>query len=135
MIETRTTLAFQNKLFNSASGHYDPESYLMNQIDEGQSEGQPEMNPAGLTGMNNLAADAPINMNTNSGPFDKTLRHRLRNDGFTPTQTGLGKPTPIGDARYYVNRKQSELYNRDDDHTSFRNAILGEEEEKYLMNM
>ena len=93
------------------------------------------MNPAGLTGMNNLAADAPINMNTNIGPFDKTLRHRLRNDGFTPTLTGLGKPTPIGDAKYYVNRKHSELYNRDDDHTSFRNAILGDEEEKYRMNM
>ena len=97
----------------------------MNQIDEGQSEGQAEINP-GLTGMNNFAVDAPINMNTNTGPFDKSFRHNLRHEGLTPSKTGLGDP--IGDAKYLVNRKQSDLY---EDASSFRNQVLGYDDERY----
>ena len=102
----------------------------MNQIDEGQSEGQAEINP-GLTGMNNFAVDAPINMNTNTGPFDKSFRHNLRHEELTPSKTGLGDP--IGDAKYLVNRKQSDMY-RHEDASSFRNQILGYEEEMYPSN-
>ena len=129
MIETRTTLTYHNHLFNSASGHYEPDNYLMNQIDEGVSEGRAEIDP-GLTGMNNLAADAPINMNTNSGPFDKSFsRHLLRNEGYTPSMTGLGQP--MGDAKFLVNRKQSELYGREDS-SYLRNPNFGNSEEGYF---